>query len=256
MQEARGLSVVLGSLVLLSGATLARAEGIDSCRNIHLEAQAQCELVPPGIDCETECTPLTVEAACAARLEVDCSGQCRANASVMCTASCQAECGAQCEVDPGKFECAGACRADCGASCGGHCEASADKAACEASCQASCDASCRCSCDIDAPSVDCNAKCEASCSGSCDAEANLDCRNHCQADGFAQCRVDVEGGCRTACQTQRGALFCDGQYVDHGDNFDECVAAIRAIVDAESTAMPRERAGARRGVVARAARQE
>jgi hypothetical protein len=233
MNKALGWSVMLSGGLVWLWTPAAEAQGLDSCQNIHLEAQAQCELVPPGVQCETECTPLTVEAACAARLEVDCSGHCNASASVMCSASCEADCSAQCAVDPGKFECSGACRADCGASCSGHCAASADKASCAASCEASCGASCDVSCDVEAPTVDCNAKCDASCSGSCDAQANLDCQIDCQADGFAECRVDVQGGCKTACQTQRGALFCDGQYVDYGNNFEECVAALRTLLDAE-----------------------
>lgn len=232
MHRTLGWSVVLGGFVWLSAAAV-RAQGLESCQDIHLEAQAQCTLVPPSVQCETQCTPVTVEAACAARLEVDCNGQCRASASAMCTASCEADCKAQCTVDPGKFECRGACRADCGASCSGHCAAAADRASCEASCEASCGASCDGSCDVEAPNLDCNARCEASCGGSCDAQANLDCQIDCQADGFAQCRVDVEGGCKAACQTDRGALFCDGQYVDYGDNFEECVAALRALFDAE-----------------------
>jgi hypothetical protein len=232
MRQMLGLSLLAGCLLGM-WSSVAHAQGLDSCRNIHLEAQAQCELVPPGVECETACTPLTVEAACAARLEVDCAGSCNASASVMCSASCEADCQARCAVDPGKFECSGACRADCGASCEGHCSASADKAACAASCQASCGASCDVSCDVDAPSLDCNAKCDASCSGSCEAEANLDCQIDCQADGFAQCRVDVEGGCKATCQTERGALFCNGQYVDYGNNFDECVAAVRTLIDSE-----------------------
>lgn len=28
-----------------------------------------------------------------------------------------------------------------------------------------------------------------------------------------------------------GALFCDGQYVDAGDNLQECVAALKALLD-------------------------
>ena len=53
-----------------------------------------------------------------------------------------------------------------------------------------------------------------------------------QADAYAQCKVDVQGGCKVDCEAHEGALFCQGQYVDHGDNLQECVDARRAYLDA------------------------
>src|SRR5262245_34615575 len=70
--------------------------GIEACGDIFVEAEAECELVPPGAECEVHCTPISVEAACAARLEAECSGECSAEASVDCTASCQGSCEADC----------------------------------------------------------------------------------------------------------------------------------------------------------------
>jgi MYXO-CTERM domain-containing protein len=38
----------------------------------------------------------------------------------------------------------------------------------------------------------------------------------------------VKGGCEIDCQGKEGALFCDGQYVDHGDNLQMCIDALKA----------------------------
>jgi hypothetical protein len=55
----------------------------------------------------------------------------------------------------------------------------------------------------------------------------------CQSEGYVECKARVEGGCEVACSRPEGALFCDGQYVDHGGNLEECIAAIEAAVDIE-----------------------
>lgn len=74
----------------------------------------------------------------------------------------------------------------------------------------------------------CDASCEASCSGSCEVDKNFDCQLQCQGEGQVDCEAEVAGGCEAECKTHEGALFCEGQYVDHGDDLDECVAALRA----------------------------
>jgi MYXO-CTERM domain-containing protein len=43
----------------------------------------------------------------------------------------------------------------------------------------------------------------------------------------------MEGGCKVACQSPKGALYCNGQYVDYGDNLDRCVNALKAALDIE-----------------------
>ncbi|HEY1532693.1 MAG TPA: hypothetical protein VGF76_01700, partial [Polyangiaceae bacterium] len=48
--------------------------------------------------------------------------------------------------------------------------------------------------------------------------------------GYATCEAKVEGGCKADCQDPKGALFCDGQYVDHNGSVDQCIAAIRALL--------------------------
>ena len=102
-----------------------------------------------------------------------------------------------------------------------------------ASCEATCSGSCDAECEGTPPSASCEAKCESSCSGSCEAEANLECQVECQTDGYLECTGRVTGGCEAACDTEEGALFCDGQYVDYGDNLDECVNALKDLFNIE-----------------------
>jgi hypothetical protein len=221
------------SPALLAGE--AHAQSLKSCGDINVQANAECEVVPPSASCEAQCTPLNVQAACAAKLTAECEGECNATAELDCHASCEADCTGQCNVDPGKFECNASCQASCEGDCSGHCAASGNRAECEASCKANCTGSCNASCDIERPKVDCMAECKASCDGSCHAKANAECQIDCQADLYAKCKVDVEGGCKVDCMSQQGALFCSGQYVDHGNNLQECVDALRAQLNARVT---------------------
>ncbi len=203
--------------------------GVDACGDIDIEADAQCELVAEG--CDVQCTPVTVEAACAAGLQVECSGACGLSAEVECTNDCRADCEAYCRVDPGSFDCNANCRGDCDASCLAACDPNDSE--CEASCSANCSAECDASCSLVAPDADCVAQCESCCDGSCTAEVNLSCQLDCQADAFAECSVQTRGGCEADCSEASGALFCDGRYVDHGNNLDDCIDALRGLLDGE-----------------------
>lgn len=203
----------------------ARAASIDDCGNIHVEASAQCEVVPPGVECEGYCEPLSFTAAC----EASCEGECNANFEVDCAATCEGDCTGDCEADPGSFDCRGSCEIDCEGSCAGSCEASGNMAQCQASCEATCTGECDASCEGTPPEVDCDVECQASCEGSCSAQANLDCQIDCQGG----CTADLEGGCEIDCDGEEGALFCDGQYVDHGNNLEDCIAALDAYLDVE-----------------------
>jgi MYXO-CTERM domain-containing protein len=87
-------------------------------------------------------------------------------------------------------------------------------------------------CDVELPSASCDVQCKASCDGSCEVQPNIDCQVDCQAKGYARCEADVTGGCMVSCDTQQGALFCDGQFIDT-DKLDECVAALKAILNAK-----------------------
>ena len=232
-RTAFAVTVLLGALATLGIAQRARAD-LSACGDIHVEAEAKCEVIAPGVECTGKCTPVSVRAACAAKLEASCTGGCDELPSVDCQGECTGGCEARCDkLEPGEFDCQADCSADCSGSCEGNCEASKDAAQCEASCQASCDVHCQGSCDVDLPQADCSADCEASCKGSCDVDANLDCEADCQAMGFADCETEVQGGCDVACKSEGGALFCDGQYVDHGDHLQECVDALKAALNIE-----------------------
>jgi hypothetical protein len=51
---------------------------------------------------------------------------------------------------------------------------------------------------------------------------------NCQSDAYGECQADVQGGCKADCANPRGALFCEGEYVDHNGTVDECIAALKA----------------------------
>ena len=195
MRHGIGFAAAIALAALLTP-DLARA-GIDACGDIYISAEAECEVVPPGVECESRCTPVTVEAACAADLRAECSGQCTGSASASCTADCQGACEADCTADPGSFSCRGACQADC-------------EGGCEARCATN------------------DSECWA---GSCTAEANLDCQLECQSSGYAECTTDVQGGCQSDCTSMQGALFCDGDYIDHESSLEACVTALRERLD-------------------------
>src|SRR5262249_50744234 len=74
------------------------------------------------------------------------------------------------------------------------------------------------------------------CKGQCTADINLDCQTKCQGTGFAKCQADLEGGCKVDCESPKGAVFCEGQYVDHGGNAQECIDAINAFFKAHGSA--------------------
>lgn len=219
---------LLSAAALLAPATA--YAGLDSCGNIDVSANAHCELVTSG-GCTAMCTPVTLEAACAGQLYAECDGQCNAEITAECQASCSGECMGQCEASPPSFDCRAACEADCEGECSGRCSSSDSE--CAASCRGTCSASCDGHCEGTPPEASCEGKCEASCDGSCEAEANLDCQIDCQAGGYVDCEAELKGGCEAACTRPEGALFCDGNYVDYGDNLDECVAALKAALDIE-----------------------
>jgi hypothetical protein len=206
--------------------------GIGACGDIHVEAEAQCE-VKGGIECEAQCEPIAFEAQCAANLQVQCEGECNVGADVQCAGSCQADCEGQCEVNPAEFDCRGECVGSCEGDCMGRCAADESGSECVASCQANCEGHCSGQCDVTPASADCSGKCEASCEGRCEADVNADCQVDCQAEGYIDCKAELQGGCKIDCDAEQGALFCDGQWVDHGGNLGECVDSLRAVLNIE-----------------------
>ncbi|MRG94758.1 hypothetical protein [Polyangium spumosum] len=218
----------------LAGATFgfassADAARLDACNGIELSANANCEMRVSG-GCTAACEPVSFQVQCAADLYIGCNGQCTAMVDAQCTAGCTGGCEAECEVNPGSFDCSASCRADCGANCDAACAADPNSARCKASCEATCGGECDARCDVTPPDANCKAQCEACCTGSCDAKANIDCQIDCQADAFVQCEADLKGGCEVACQRPEGALFCDGQYVDVGEQIDSCVAQLESLL--------------------------
>jgi hypothetical protein len=231
--RARQAWVLIGASTLSVGifGTHASAQDLSACGNMYISAEAECEYVPEA-ECKAQCTPVHLEAACAAELSVDCQGMCNLEAQASCTASCSGGCMADCMVDQGKFDCSASCQASCAGDCSASCRGSSDKH-CEASCKGACSGSCNAKCDVVPPSASCQAKCEASCSGSCQADVNFDCQVDCQADGYVQCEADLKGGCEVECtRNENGGLFCDGQFV-RSPSVDECAAAIEAVLDIE-----------------------
>jgi hypothetical protein len=220
----------LAAAVLWLAPADARAANLDACGNIDVSANAQCELVTSG-GCTAMCTPIAVQAACAGRLWADCEGQCDAEITAECRAQCTGDCNARCEANPPQFDCRAECMGDCEGSCNGRC--GNDDSQCLASCRGTCSGSCDAHCQGTPPSADCSGKCEASCDGRCDADANLDCQIDCQADGFVDCQAELTGGCEAQCTEPEGALFCDGDFVDAGDQLQQCIDALKAAFDIE-----------------------
>jgi len=204
--------------------------GIGACGDIHVEAEAECE-VKAGIECRAECEPIAFKAECAAELYVQCAlpDQCSAELSAECSGSCMGECTGRCEVEPAQFDCRADCVANARAEAMARCGTGDNE--CIASAEATFEAECSASCNIDPGSIDCEAQCQASCEGSCTAEANVDCQIDCQSEGYVDCEAELTGGCEADCDAD-SALFCDGQYVDHGGNLEECVNSLRGLINA------------------------
>src|SRR5689334_21397280 len=80
--------------------------GLSACGNIDVEANSMCKVEVAG-GCTAKCTPVSFEAACAAKLETTCQGMCTGSATASCTAACDAaSCEAECNTNPGMFDCA------------------------------------------------------------------------------------------------------------------------------------------------------
>jgi hypothetical protein len=241
-----GLSLVVSGL-LASGAAHA---GISDCGDINVEAEAQCEVDVSG-GCNVQCTPLSFQAACEAQVDAECEfGGCEVEVDGTCAVDCQASCEGKCEVDPGSFECEGECSASCEGECSANCETHAEaecaasteegRASCEAEasakcsteCSGHCEASCQGSCEGTPPSAECSGKCEASCEGECNVRVQAECQLECQTNLRASCQTELQGHCEAECEAPEGALFCNGQYVDHGGHLKKCVAALDAYLKA------------------------
>ncbi len=203
------------------------ADNIAACGNIDVEANAMCEVDTTG-GCTARCTPVAFEAQCDVNGAIQCKGMCQASASADCTASCDVtSCEAECTANPPMFDCSANCSVSAQAMCDGQCAAGSGHASCVAQCQASVKARCDASCQGQPGSVDCHAQCQASCQGECDVKANASCDVSCQDSLHASCTSELTGGCQAKCTAPQGALFCNGQYVDYGNNLQKCEQALQ-----------------------------
>lgn len=214
-------SLAAGAALFFVPASAAAQDGIAACGNIHVEASAQCKVEVSG-GCKAKCEPVSFRAACS----VEAKAQCTGSIDVDCNASCRAELDAKCDVDPGSLDCDASCTGSCEGNCDGECSADSDKASCSARCKASCSARCDASCSGTPPSAECKARAEASCKGRCEAKANVDCDVKAQAS----CEAELKGGCEVQCDKPEGALYCDGQYIDAGNNLEQCIGALEAFL--------------------------
>jgi MYXO-CTERM domain-containing protein len=204
--------------------------GLASCGDINVEADAMCQVEVAG-GCTAHCEPTKLELACSAKLEGSCQGMCDAKADVTCTGSCDlTACKAKCDVNPGNFDCSAQCQVDADAHGAGECKAKASGSQahgeCVASCKASISAECDASCTGTPPSANCEAKCQATCQGSCTGQARAACQVDCQASGYAECEGNLKAKCEGECSQPEGALFCDGQYIDHGGKLQNCIDSL------------------------------
>ncbi|MES1176303.1 MAG: hypothetical protein ABUL62_18415 [Myxococcales bacterium] len=217
------------SLALQMLSTAPAHAGIDACRNIDVEANGKCD-VRVDAKCDVSCTPFNVQAACAAQVDVTYSASCPKVPSVSCQADCQGECEASCEATPAQFDCAASCRANAAADCDAQCASNAKQSECTASCQATFAADCDASCHVTPGTADCSGKCQGSCSGSCTAQSELECQFEAQGQAYASCEASVQGRCEADCTKPEGALFCDGEYIDHTGTLQDCIDAIKATI--------------------------
>jgi hypothetical protein len=218
-------SLLTAAALTFFGAPDARAD-LSSCGDLDIGGNAKCELDTSG-GCTARCTPISVVASCSAQLQTSCSGSCSVTADANCTGSCQTSCEGTCNANPGTYDCEGDCTGTCEADCSGKCSASSESgnANCTEECKANCGGSCHAKCSGTPPSATCTARCQSSCSGSCTAEVNASCNIDCQAKGEASCEATVTGGCKAQCTQPKGALFCDGQFVN-ASNLDDCVSSL------------------------------
>ncbi len=203
----------------------------EACGAFDFSGHAECKVELTG-GCDVACTPVNFQVQCAADLYETCSGECKVSANVDCTASCQTTCEVDCKANA-NFNCSANCTGQCGGTCSGKCATAMNKTDCQASCESNCSGECDASCTASG-SASCTAKCQGSCSGSCKASANADCQINCQGGGYAKCEANLQGGCKAQCESPKGAIFCNGQYVNTSA-IDDCAAALAAELNIKVT---------------------
>lgn len=221
--------VGLAAVVFLPQRSASAQEGLEACGNIAVEYRAECNLEPPGVQCETLCTPLAVESSCASELRTVCANECTTTITEEVVKVCENSCVTECELNSGSFDCDVSCQGRCSTDCSTRCQGSSSGAHCLASCRANCAASCRGGCNLVLPSATCEQICTPSCRSEIQARETVECQVQCQDKLFTECEQRLVGGCKTDCQTTEGALFCEDQFVDHDDNLQDCIDALENI---------------------------
>jgi hypothetical protein len=211
------LMVAAGGLLVAPAA--ARAADANACGDIQVSSGQQCSAVVET-NCTTQCEPVSFVLACDGK----CSGSCTETATTTCTQECGSWCITECESDPGSFSCQASCSSNCETSCPGKCHDHPDQGKCEASCRTSCSTECTASCTVVPPTETCATRCGTCCDTSCTVQRNVECAVACEIE----CGGSLQGSCDTQCQDPKGAIFCDGQYVDTGD-LQGCVDYLQSI---------------------------
>jgi MYXO-CTERM domain-containing protein len=65
----------------------------------------------------------------------------------------------------------------------------------------------------------------------------MSCDLSCQSNLFASCTSTVTGGCTAQCSQPMGALFCNGQYVNVGNNVQSCINQLQSALNINVTVM-------------------
>lgn len=172
------------------------------CGKFDFSAGIDCRIEVEG-GCKADCTPLKFEAGC--------TGGCTAASSQTCVNDCGTQCVAQC--DPAHLDCFAGCHAECDQPTTDECNAKQPGADCVNIAKAQCDMHCKDSCQV--PPSTCQEHCTTCCTGGCTTQVNFDCDY--------QCFAKLQGGCDVQCQDPKGALFCNGQYVNATD-VEQCIA--------------------------------
>lgn len=204
----------LSATALLAAEGQARAQTAEACNNVEVSGDEQCTVLVEN-ECTTQCEPASFVLAC----DGQCEGVCTETATQSCVEECDTTCVEECEVDPGSFSCTLTCSSDCESACSVECQASEDAAGCQAECAASCESECEASCELVPPEATCETVCATCCETSCTVSRNALCKVDCEAE----CAGELETTCTTRCEQSDGQVFCDGQYIDAGEEIEECI---------------------------------
>lgn len=225
-------SLFAGALVSLLAAPAA-AQGIEECGNVYVESDANCGYLYDE-ECTESCTVGNVYDACAAITYPTCDQECTPVLEQSCVETCRTTCDPDCETLPAGAateNCFGLCFEECQGDCDAVCADVDDEEACEASCGYTCSVNCEGRCDEVGNDDTCDTTCTSACSGACEADSEQECQIDCQLREREACEAAVIARCETDCGGTDGALFCDGKYVDHQDNLEQCVDYLEGFVD-------------------------